>query len=178
MIEPAIGDMRDRDPVDGMLEIRGPDAERVKRQRNAGRTAEVSRDQCDRASDLADARDENDLSRERHPRRRDLEQDAGDYTWVAAAVGSNAAAGYQLATEEPVMAIGGFNGSDPSPTLAEFQQYVADGDIHWFIGGSGLGPSAGGSDASGEIAAWVAANFDAQTVDGVTVYDLSTGATS
>ena len=37
------------------------------------------------------------------------------YTWVAAAVGSNTAAGYQLASEEPVMAIGGFNGSDPSP---------------------------------------------------------------
>ena len=33
------------------------------------------------------------------------------------------------------MPIGGFNGSDPSPTLAQFQQYVADGRIHWFIGG-------------------------------------------
>ena len=25
------------------------------------------------------------------------------------------------------MAVGGFNGTDPSPTLAEFQHYVADG---------------------------------------------------
>ena len=33
------------------------------------------------------------------------------------------------------MAIGGFNGSDPSPTLAQFKQYVADGEIHYFIGG-------------------------------------------
>ena len=71
---------------------------------------------------------------------------------MAAAVGSNTAAGYQLATEEPVMAIGGFNGSDPSPTLAEFQQLVADGEIHCFIGGSGFGQSTGGSDASSEIA--------------------------
>ena len=47
-----------------------------------------------------------------------LEPDADRYTWVAAAIGSNQAAGYQLATGEPVMAIGGFNGSDPSPTLA------------------------------------------------------------
>ncbi|WP_127481096.1 ArnT family glycosyltransferase [Nocardioides pantholopis] len=102
-----------------------------------------------------------------------LEEDAEDYTWVAAAVGSNSAAGYQLATEEPVMAIGGFNGSDPSPTLAQFQQYVEDGEIHYFIGGDGFGPSMGGSDASSEIAAWVAERFASTTVDGVTVYDLT-----
>ena len=35
--------------------------------------------------------------------------DADQFTWVAAAVGANSAAGYQLATERPVMAIGGFN---------------------------------------------------------------------
>ena len=89
-----------------------------------------------------------------------LEEDADSYTWVAAAVGSNAAAGYQLATEEPVMAIGGFNGSDPSPTLAEFQQHVADGEIHWFIAGGGMGggPSASGSTST-EIATWVAATL-------------------
>ena len=107
-----------------------------------------------------------------------LQQDADSYTWVAAAVGSNTASGYQLASEEPVIAIGGFNGSDPSPTLAEFQQYVADGEIHWFIGGGGLsgglgGGQMGGSNASSEIATWVAANFTATTVDGVTLYDLS-----
>ncbi|HEY0950619.1 MAG TPA: glycosyl transferase, partial [Nocardioides sp.] len=107
-----------------------------------------------------------------------LLEDADSYTWVAAAVGSNSAAGYQLATEEPVMAIGGFNGSDPSPTLEEFQQYVADGEIHWFIGGSGFGQSMGGSNASSEIAAWVEESFTATTVDGVTLYDLSTGAAS
>jgi hypothetical protein len=105
-----------------------------------------------------------------------LEADAGSYTWVAAAVGANNAAGYQLATGDPVMAIGGFNGSDPSPTLAQFQQYVADGQVHWFIGG-GMGmASDGGSSASAEIAAWVQENFTAQTIDGVTMYDLS-GAT-
>ncbi|MCZ9338136.1 glycosyl transferase, partial [Streptomyces sp. TRM76130] len=43
-----------------------------------------------------------------------LETDADDYTWVAAAVGAQNAASYQLATGSPVMAIGGFNGTDPS----------------------------------------------------------------
>lgn len=105
-----------------------------------------------------------------------LDQDASRYTWVAAAVGSNAASGYQLATGDPVMAIGGFNGSDPSPTPAQFQQYVAEGKIHWFIGGGGFGGGQmGGSRASSQIAQWVEANFTAQTVDGITLYDLTTG---
>ena len=103
-----------------------------------------------------------------------LTEDADSYTWVAAAVGSNSAAGYQLATELPVMPIGGFNGSDPSPTLAEFQALVADGQVHWFIGGAGMS-SDSGSSASADIAAWVAETFAAQTVDGVTLYDLSGG---
>jgi hypothetical protein len=106
-----------------------------------------------------------------------LLEDADSYTWVAAAVGANSAAGYQLATERSVMPIGGFNGSDPSPTLAQFQEYVADGEVHYFIGGGarggmGMGQD-GGSEAAAEISAWVAATYPAQTVDGVTVYDLT-----
>src|SRR4029078_9704916 len=86
-----------------------------------------------------------------------LEADASTYTWVAAAVGSNSAAGYQLATQQPVMAIGGFNGSDPSPTLAQFQPWVAAGRIHYFIGGGdsfGGGPggaTGGGSGTASQI---------------------------
>ncbi|MFK0008469.1 ArnT family glycosyltransferase [Paenarthrobacter sp. NPDC090520] len=100
-----------------------------------------------------------------------LKADASDYTWAAAVVGSNNAAGYQLATGLPVMAVGGFNGTDPSPTLAQFQQLVADGKIHYFIGGR-LMQGNGGSDASSEIAAWVAANYQATTIGGTTVYEL------
>ena len=103
------------------------------------------------------------------------------------------------------MAIGGFSGSDPAPTLAQFQQYVNEGKIHYFVAGGG-GPSSAGAGAAGsaslpgdtaagaaetqtgslpggpgggansaasQISAWVAANFTAQTVGGVTVYDLT-----
>ena len=103
-----------------------------------------------------------------------LEQDASSYTWVAAAVGADNAAGYQLATQLPVMPLGGFNGSDPSPTLAQFQADVAAGKVHWFIGG-GVGgmASRGGSQAAQSIASWVAAHYPAQTIGGVTVYDLT-----
>lgn len=102
-----------------------------------------------------------------------LLQDADSYTWVAATVGANNAAGYQLATERSVMPLGGFNGSDPSPTLAEFQADVAAGKIHYFLSGGGFGRSAGGSSASSEITTWVTSTFTAQTVDGTTVYDLT-----
>jgi hypothetical protein len=104
-----------------------------------------------------------------------LEKDASSYTWVAAAVGSNSAAGYQLATRLPVMPIGGFNGSDPSPTLARFEQYVQQGRIHWFIAGGGAGGmrSQGGSNASAAITSWVESHFTAQTIGGVTMYDLT-----
>jgi 4-amino-4-deoxy-L-arabinose transferase-like glycosyltransferase len=104
-----------------------------------------------------------------------LSANASHYTWVAAAVGSNSASGYQLATGDPVMAVGGFNGTDPAPTLAQFEQDVATGKIHYFIGGAGATGLAGGSGSqdSAQIAAWVGSHFTASTVDGVTVYDLT-----
>jgi 4-amino-4-deoxy-L-arabinose transferase-like glycosyltransferase len=105
-----------------------------------------------------------------------LEGDADSYTWVAAASGSNTASGYQLATGSPVMSLGGFNGSDPWPTLDAFRQYVAAGEVHFYISGGGLGGGGaqmGGSSATAEIAQWVQETFTATTVDGVTVYDLT-----
>ncbi len=79
-----------------------------------------------------------------------LQADASNYTWAAATVNSNNAAGYQLASGEPVMAIGGFNGTDPAPTLAQFEKYVSEGKIHYFIAsgggfGGGFGGGGGGS---------------------------------
>ena len=122
-----------------------------------------------------------------------LQQDAARYDWVAAAVGANSAAGYQLATGSSVLAIGGFNGSDRSPTLAEFQDLVAAGRIHYFIaegsggrggtggrGGPGAmgGPGGSASGTAGAITSWVEETFTATTLDGVTVYDLTTSQTT
>ncbi len=104
-----------------------------------------------------------------------LDADAGHYTWVAATVNSNSAAGYQLATGDPVMAIGGFNGTDPAPSLAQFEHDVADKKIHYFIAG-GRGPGTGSSDTTAaQITQWVESHFTAETINGVTVYDLSVG---
>ncbi|MBL1107836.1 glycosyltransferase family 39 protein [Streptomyces sp. 5-8] len=106
--------------------------------------------------------------------RRLLERDASEYTWVAAAIGSQNAAGYQLATGDPVMAIGGFNGTDPSPTLAQFKKYVEDGKIHYFIAGGGMGGGMGGdSGTASRISAWIQSTFEKVTVGSATFYDLT-----
>ncbi len=104
-----------------------------------------------------------------------LQLGADNYTWVAATVGANSAAGVQLATDEPIMAIGGFNGTDPTPTLAEFEKYVSEGKIHYFIASGGVGGRFGGgsSGTSSQISSWVEQNFTSTTVGGATLYDLT-----
>jgi hypothetical protein len=55
----------------------------------------------------------------------------------------------------PVMAIGGFRGTDPAPTLAEFERLVAQHKIHYFVaggrggGGGGFGGGFGGGRGFG-----------------------------
>ena len=101
-----------------------------------------------------------------------LEQDASKYRWIAATEGSQEAAPIELATGgDAVMAIGGFNGTDPTPTLAQFEAMVAKGEIHYYVGRGSS--SFGGGTGSSAIASWVAAHFTAQTVGGTTVYDLT-----
>lgn len=103
-----------------------------------------------------------------------LQEDAPKYRWAAATTGSQSAASYQLASEVPVMAIGGFNGTDNYPTLEQFKEYVSKKLVHYYIAGNSMGGQAnGGSSAAEQIAQWVQENFTAQTIDGVTVYDLT-----
>ena len=98
-------------------------------------------------------------------------------TWAAATVGDMSAANLQLAGGKAVMAIGGWSGSDNAPTLTQFQRYVADGRIHYFVAGQGGGGGQGGGTAS-QIISWVQAHYTAGTVGGQTVYDLTVATTS
>ena len=105
-----------------------------------------------------------------------LRAGADRYTWTAAAIGSSNAAGYQLASRTPVMAVGGFNGTDPAPTLDQFQRFVSDRKIHYFIGGTMRGPmhaASSGSHQSSDVAKWVSTHFPARTIDDVTIYELT-----
>ncbi|MHA6628849.1 ArnT family glycosyltransferase [Pseudonocardia sichuanensis] len=103
-----------------------------------------------------------------------LQQDAAAFTWAAATIGSNSAAALQLGSGEPVMALGGFNGTDPAPTLEQFQQLVAQQRVHYFVGDAGRSNTAsGGSDEAHRIGLWVEATFTPVSIDGTTVYDLT-----
>jgi 4-amino-4-deoxy-L-arabinose transferase-like glycosyltransferase len=101
-----------------------------------------------------------------------LENGASGYKWVAATVGSQEAAPIELATGgDAVLAIGGFNGTDPTPTLAQFKAMVAKGEIHYYLGANG--ESFGGGGKSNTILSWVEAHYKKETVGGTTVYDLT-----
>ncbi|WP_184740994.1 glycosyltransferase family 39 protein [Arthrobacter sp. AZCC_0090] len=95
-------------------------------------------------------------------------------TWSAIVSGATQAASLELATNTNVIALGGWNGGDPYPTLAQFQDMVSKGQIGYFIAGGGMGGGGfGGRGGNSEVAAWVQANFPAQTVGNSTVYKLA-----
>jgi len=76
------------------------------------------------------------------------------------------------------MSIGGFNGGDNSPTLAQFEKYVSEGKIRYFIAGGGGGGMGGGSSSGSAITSWVESHFTSTTVGGSTVYDLTKASAS
>ena len=94
--------------------------------------------------------------------------------WAAATGGAMSAASLQLASGKGVIAIGGWNGGDPAPTLEQFQKYIEDGQISYYVAGGGM-RGGGGPGGNSDIAEWVAANFESTTVGGTAVYDLRSG---
>jgi 4-amino-4-deoxy-L-arabinose transferase-like glycosyltransferase len=125
-----------------------------------------------------------------------LEQDPSRYRWVAATSGSESAASIELSTGgDPVMAIGGFNNNGGDLSLSAFEQYVAKGEIHYYIAsgggapgggrggapggdaasgpGGGPGGGAGGGSSTSSITSWVESHFKAVEIGGQTVYDLT-----
>jgi len=100
----------------------------------------------------------------------------GSATWIVAVSGSQEAGSIELASGDAVMAMGGFSGSDPAPTLAQLQEYVRTGQLRYILIGGGGGPGGGfGGGGSSSIASWVAANGTAVNIAGGfgTLYDLA-----
>ncbi|MEU4804810.1 glycosyltransferase family 39 protein [Actinosynnema sp. NPDC023587] len=90
-------------------------------------------------------------------------------TWAAATTGAQGAASLSLASGRAVIGIGGWSGGDPAPTLEEFQQYVRDGRVGYYVSG---GRAVGGPGGDTGIGDWVAENFTATTIGDWTVYEL------
>lgn len=99
-----------------------------------------------------------------------------DSRWAAAGIGSMQVSDLELKTGKSLMAIGGFTGGDPSPTLEQFQQYVSDGQVRYFLASDRRGPGGPPGHDTGsaaDITAWVEQHFTKLDVGGSTVYDLA-----
>ena len=113
-----------------------------------------------------------------------LEAHRGSAKYLVAAFGSQSSASIIIATGEPVITIGGFNGSDPAPTLAQFEALVAHGEVRYVLvsgnGTSGAAGGPGGATGGGQsIASWVTTNgkevqlANSTSAGGGTLYDVS-----
>ena len=100
-----------------------------------------------------------------------LAANRGSATWIVAVSGSEQAGSIELVTGLPVMAIGGFNGGDPAPTLDQLKADVASGRLRYvLVGGGGGGPNGDSST----ISDWVTAKGTVVAeVGGGSLYDLS-----
>ncbi len=96
----------------------------------------------------------------------------GDARWIVAVSSANQAGSIELATGQPVMAMGGFTGSDPTPTLQELQAYLASGQLRFVIVGGGGGPDGGSS----EVTSWVTSTCTVVSDVSSTLYDCSAAA--
>jgi 4-amino-4-deoxy-L-arabinose transferase-like glycosyltransferase len=101
-----------------------------------------------------------------------LEGIGPETTWAAATTGSQNAALYQLATGRAVMSIGGFTTGDVYPPLNDFQRFVAEKRIAYYIHQPGILEWAAASPNTHAVVSWIEGNFTSEDIDGVRLYDL------
>ncbi|MCH6469362.1 ArnT family glycosyltransferase [Sinomonas terrae] len=94
--------------------------------------------------------------------------------WLAATFPAEDAALIQLTTGRPIMAIGGWAGHDPSPTLERFKALVSAGQVQFFVDHPSMADFGLGSEAS-DIAGWVKSTYKGQPIDDAVIYMLTPG---
>jgi 4-amino-4-deoxy-L-arabinose transferase-like glycosyltransferase len=103
----------------------------------------------------------------------------GTATWLVATASAQSAASLELATGRPVLAMGGFSGSDPAMTVAKLRQLVRSGQLRYVLVSDGRG---GGPDTGGRsVTSWVKASctlvdFSGSGSSQSGLYDCSTAA--
>ncbi len=102
-----------------------------------------------------------------------LVANCGSATWIVAAESANQAGPIQLAADQPVMAMGGFSGSDPAPTLDQLKAYVESGQLRFVIAGGGAAGVGQGGNGSSAITTWLAESCTVVDVGGTTLYDCA-----
>jgi hypothetical protein len=101
-----------------------------------------------------------------------LHAGAAGYAWSAAVTG-RLAADLELASGASVWELGGYNGGEPHPALAEFQAAMAAHQVHYLVV---AGRPGSGSAEADRIGRWAAAHLPARRVGGWLLFDLSAGA--
>lgn len=96
-------------------------------------------------------------------------------TWLVAVASANESAAIQLTSGQPVMAVGGFNGSDTPLTLEQFKQLVKAGKVKYYAISSHSRGGGGPGSGNNEITAWVKQTGTVVNYGGsdVTLYELS-----
>ena len=104
-----------------------------------------------------------------------LLQNQNGATWLVAVDSANESAAIQLTSGQPVMAIGGFNGSDTPLTLDQFKQLVASGKLRYYAASSRGHGGGGPGGGNNEITNWIKQNGKVINYGGsdVTLYELS-----
>lgn len=92
--------------------------------------------------------------------------------WATAVVGSETAANYQLESGRSVLPIGGFDGTDPFPTLEQFQTMVDRGEVGSLVIQELPPLTLEGRGESARIVQWVTSRFPAEHIGGAQLFDL------
>jgi 4-amino-4-deoxy-L-arabinose transferase-like glycosyltransferase len=109
-----------------------------------------------------------------------LEAHQGSARYLAAAVGSTTAGSLALQSARNVINIGGFSGSDPSPTLSQLERLVSKGELHYVLlnsAGNGAGRGGFSTSATRERDSWIethgtVVNIAGQSDTAMTLYYL------
>ena len=81
-----------------------------------------------------------------------LERHQGSAEYLVAVNGSQTAAPFILESGKAVIAMGGFGGTDPAPTLSEFEHLVATGKVHYvYVSSGGAGGTPGAAGGGGTL---------------------------
>jgi 4-amino-4-deoxy-L-arabinose transferase-like glycosyltransferase len=111
-----------------------------------------------------------------------LEQHQGSATYLFATLDANSAAPAILATGKPVMALGGFTGSDPILSLDGLKSLIHNGTVRYFVvsgRGGGFGGGFGGAGqqtGNGALVSWIESTCAPITAAGASasgVYDCA-----
>ena len=84
-----------------------------------------------------------------------LEDHRGTAAYLVAVVGSETAAEIIELSGEPVIALGGYMGWDPTPTLNAFEHLVTSGKVRYVYASSRVGAMLGGTNAAAALEQWV-----------------------